>query len=713
LKKLILFFAITLASCLQNSTKRTSVAWHNFNSKYNAYLQAKDNLKIAELELNKQFKDNYAEILPILIPLDSIGAKAVASQLDAVIKKASLIADKHQNSKFLGDSYNLIGIARLYKGDYLNAIETFKYVNSEATVEDQKHEAMIHLMRAYMESGDENTALRVAEVLKELPLNKKNQREFYLTKAAIHQRNKEYQLSAGILEEAFPLMKRGEQKARIHFAAGQMYEKLNDTRNASRHYMAVMKNNPAYDLAFYADLNKMMFSPGSSMKQTFTKLSKDRKNIDLLDKLYYSMALIEEKNGDLPKAIEYLQKAAKSKGNGNQNVASAYLKLGDIHYYRLQNYESSKAYYDSALVLLPPNSKEFEKIADRKRALDDFSVQMKVLKTEDSLQKMATMSPEALDVFLTEGIKRNLEKEKKEIEAAQKASKISQTAQPTMPGGDPNSNWYLYNENALMAGRIEFTQKWGQRKLEDNWRRSTKSNLNFDSPITENSKDSTTISDIETDENKIESLKKEIIAKIPKNEKDLVASKLKKEAALFNLGKIYKLYLLENQNSIQSFEKLLALNPKSDFAAEAIYYLVLLNEGNPKQETWKAELESNYPTSYFTRRLKRGNDNLSSDEELKAKKAYENAYNLYTNDNTTEAITLVDESLKNYSGSLLEDKFAFLKILIFAKTKAKENYEIALNEFLLSHTKSTLLPLAKEMKTAISPKTEVLVEDRE
>jgi TolA-binding protein len=362
---------------------------------------------------------------------------------------------------------------------------------------------------------------------------------------------------------------------------------------------------------------------------------------------------------------------------------------------------------------LPPNSKEFEKIADRKRALDDFSVQTKVIKTEDSLQKMATMSPEALDEYLNESIKKNLEKEKKDIEAAQKASKLNQPIKTNLPGGDPNAVWYLYNENALMAGRIEFAQKWGQRKLEDNWRRAVKSNFNFDSPVAASGgSDSTAITEVETDENKIETLKKEIIAKIPKTEKDLLASKLKKEEALFNLGKIYKLYLLENQNSIQSFEKLLSLNPKSEFAAEAMYYLVLLNEGNPKQDTWKAELERNFPTSYFTRRMKRGNDNLSSIEEVKAKEAYESAYNFYTNNSTSEAMALADESMKNYPGSLLEDKFAFLKILIFAKTKAKENYETALNEFLLSHTKSTLLPLAKEMKTAMTPKTEELLDDK-
>ncbi len=691
-------------SCSQYSSKTTSRTWHTFNSKYNAYLQAKDNLKIAEVELNKQYKDNYSEIIPILIPLDSLAAKAVNTQLDAVIKKASLIAEKHQNSKYLGDSYNLIGIARLYKGDFINAIETFKYVNSEATKENQKYEAMIHLMRSYLETGDESTALRVAEVLKELPLNKTNERDFYLTKAQIHQSKKEYALATAILEEALPLMKKGEQKARVHFAAGQMYEKLNDTRNASTHYRAVLKNNPTYDLAFYADLNKMMFSPGSSMQQTFTKLSKDRKNIDLLDKLFFSMALVEEKAGNLNKAIEYLRKAAKATGQGNQNVANAYLKLGDINYYRLQNYESSKAYYDSALVLLPPNSKEFEKIADRKRALDDYAVQINIIKTEDSLQKMAQMDSLSLDTYLNEKIKKNLEKEKKEIDAAKKANKAKEVVKSSIAGGNPNTVWYLYNDNALMAGRIEFNQKWGPRKLEDNWRRATKSNFNFDSNTPAASADTLSISETDSDENKIESQKKDILAKIPKNEKEILASKLKKEEALFNLAKIYKLYLLENQNSIDTFEKLLILNPKTDFAPEAIYYLALLNEGNSKHSFWKNELDSKYPNSYFNRRLKRGNESLSNDEEGQANLAYEVAYNEYVKANYLMATEKISGALTKYPGSQYEDKLLFLKILIYGKQQAKENYILALDEFIIAHAKSQLIPMAKEMKNALTPK---------
>ena len=76
----------------------------------------------------------------------------VKPQIDDAIKKASLIPERHQNSKWLDDAYILIGRARLIKQDLPNAIEVFKYVNTKGTNENDKHTALVGLMRAYVEA---------------------------------------------------------------------------------------------------------------------------------------------------------------------------------------------------------------------------------------------------------------------------------------------------------------------------------------------------------------------------------------------------------------------------------------------------------------------------------------------------------------------------------------------------------------------------------
>jgi hypothetical protein len=43
---------------------------------------------------------------------------------------------------------------------------------------------------------------------------------------------------------------------------------------------------------------------------------------------------------------------------------------------------------------------------------------------------------------------------------------------------DQEGKWYFYNQTALTFGRTEFHKRWGDRKLEDNWRRSNKTRVN-------------------------------------------------------------------------------------------------------------------------------------------------------------------------------------------------------------------------------------------
>ena len=43
--------------------------------------------------------------------------------------------------------------------------------------------------------------------------------------------------------------------------------------------------------------------------------------------------------------------------------------------------------------------------------------------------------------------------------------------------GQQGGVWYFYNLNAKSFGQPEFRMKWGERKLEDNWRRKNKQRL--------------------------------------------------------------------------------------------------------------------------------------------------------------------------------------------------------------------------------------------
>lgn len=712
MNKLFIFLCIAcvgggLLACSQYSNAPLSVGFHNVNAKYNALFQANIKFKEAQQTLFNNRQDNFDELLPILLPIDSSTAQAVGEQLNSVIKKASLVVERHQNSKWIDDAYVLIGKARLLNEDYKNAIETFKFVNTNAENNDAKDEALIGLMRAYIEKNEYQTALRVAEILREEPLNQANTINFYLTKAYLHQLKKEYKTSVAIMEETLPMMPKNEQKARLFFSVGQMYERLNNKTLAATNYRAVNKNRPTYDLGFYAKLNQYAMIGQSN---NFQKMLKDSKNNDLQDKIYEAMAMAEIKKGNLKLGLERLKSAVRTNQNPQQ-LPFAYLRLADVYYNNLGDYEMAYYYYDSTSSSLPQQDPQYKRVAEKKRSLADFVQQTKIIKTEDSLQRLARMSPEQLEKVLEKAYdiqQREKSEQQRAKETANRGGQLD-NKRPQNPFNDPaKASWYFTNSLAVSQGKIAFITRWGNRVLEDNWRRSSKENImSFDSQTAGANKSLTNNvseggNDAKDNQNSVVENKKTAIAalkaKIPFAPEALLASKRRQEEATFVLGRIYKLNLNEPQNAIITFEKFLKDFPTSTHQAEVYYLLCLLQESNPSIYTqYKNQLLEKFPESYFARLLIRSqNASLSTDKESEAQKIYAEAYNYFSQNDYEDAYSFVETALKDYPNSQIEDKFIFLKAVLLAKTKDIQTYQTALQNFIIDYPKSQLIPLAKE-----------------
>ena len=686
-----------------------AVGFHNVNAKYNALFQA--NIKLQEVQkgLADAYKDNYSQLLPILIPIDSNSAGVMGEQLTAIIKKASLVAERHQNSKWLDDAYVLIGKARLLKQDYKNAIETFKYVNTNATSDKARDAALIGLMRCYTEQGEFQTALRVAELLREEPLDNENTRDFYLTKAYLHQLKEEYKISVAILEETLPYMKKNEQKARILFVTGQMYEVLDDRDNASEKYLAVNNNRPSYDLGFYSKLNNALV-----LGQTdgFQKLLKDSKNKDLQDKIYEAMSAVEMRKGNSKDGVKLLQSSARNSQNSKQ-LPYTFLKLADLAYNKMGNYEMAAAYYDSTASLLPQTDPAYKRVVDKQRSLRDFVMQTNIIKTEDSLQRLAKMNPAQLEKVLEKVI---LDRNEKQAEDSRKAQEIVgrglQQQNKTDVFADPTkSTWYFTNPIAQQQGKTTFSSVWGTRALEDNWRRNVKDmSMDASSQSNGNQSNNLGLKNMSIPTGKFGGGMKadvaDLKAKIPFSDEAFMASVKRKEDASFELGKIYKFKLNEPVNAISTLDNFVVNFPKSTHEPEALYLLALLNEDSPaKKESYRKKLMKDYEDSYFARLLNRtSTEILSTGKESESQKMYAEAYEYYAQNNFTDALNFVETGLKQYPNNQIEDKFVFLKAMILAKTQTVDIYQKALTNFITDYPKSQLIAMAKERLEAVVDK---------
>lgn len=698
--------------CSQYSSSPLSVGFHNVNAKYNALFQAHVKMLESQKLLFQAHKDNYSQPLPILIPIDSNSAGAVNEQLTAIIKKASLVVERHQNSKWLDDAYVLIGQARLLKGDYKNAIETFKFVNTTATSDKARDAALVGLMRAYTEQGEYQTALRVAELLSEEDLNDANTRDFYLTKAYLHQLKEEYAISVGILEEALPYMKKNEQKARVLYATGQMYEALEKKNEASEMYLAVNKNRPSYDLGFYAKLNNALVLGETS---GFERLLKDSKNKDLQDKIYEAMSMVEMRKGNSKDGVRLLQASARTSQNTKQ-LPFTYLKLADLYYNKMANYELAAAYYDSTASLLSSQDINYKRVIEKQRSLGDYVKQYIIIKTEDSLQRLAKMNPAQLDKVLEKVVMDKVAKEEADLQKAQEVVNRSVQQQGKTTGDAfaeaTKSSWYFTNPVASAQGKTAFIATWGTRPLEDNWRRSTKENAfsTFNqTPVNQANPNNQNVPNLGANQPSANGIKADVAelkTHIPFSPEAFSASIKRKEDASFELGKVYKFKLNEPRNAVITFEKFLTDFPKSTHEPEALYLLTILNDDNPAgKAVYQKRLMKDYEDSFFARQLNRtSTEILSSNKESEAQKLYSEAYYYFTANNFTDALSFVDTGLKQYPNSQIEDKFVFLKTMLLAKTQNLEVYQKALKNFITDYPKSQLLTIAKERLAAVEKK---------
>jgi len=161
------------------------------------------------------------------------------------------LIQNHENSEWVYPSYYLIGKARYYGGDFVNAIETFKYINKNGEEDDIRQKALVALMRTFIDYNERSNAVAVADYLKKERLTSENQLSFLMTKAYLFQVLGDYENMVRNLSEAVELQPKKKDRARIYFILGQVYQKLGFDSEAYDNFRKCLKSNPEYELSFY------------------------------------------------------------------------------------------------------------------------------------------------------------------------------------------------------------------------------------------------------------------------------------------------------------------------------------------------------------------------------------------------------------------------------------------------------------------------------
>lgn len=717
---LIIICLFAVGACSSQRNTWTSKAYHNATAHYNGYYYAKEEIRKIENTLWESLTDDYNKILRLYPQLDTALAKSYDEDLQEAIKMASIAIQRHPNSKWVDDCYLLVAKARLYSLDWGNAIQTLKWINSKSKDPNAKHKAIIQLVRTFTEHQEFNNGQAAIDFVEKEKLNKTNRKNLLIEKAYFYQEQEDYDRMVRNLTEVAPLLKKKDKPGRIYFIIGQVYQKLGFESEAYNFYRKCLATNPEYEVDFYARLYLAQVTEISRSKsvnaarKSFRKLLKDNKNKEFQDKIYYEMGVFEFKQKNIDEAIADFNKSIRE-GTNRRIDGEAYLRLGEIYYDTLRQYELSQAYYDSAINSLPKDYEGYAEIKTRQEILDEFVKNLNTIKWQDSLLVLAHLDSATLRMKIDSSFqaKKALASAKEGKKKRKRSNRIEivSNANSVFDTGDDNNeettDWYFGNLSAMGLGQSEFKRIWGNIPLEDNWRRSLRSSTSEQTtqnaieptgPAPGNEEQAEPAEAVDPVAAEYERISKQI----PRTEEQKAEALKLIEDAYYNLGDIYYFKLLEKDNAVITYNQLLDRFPETEYEPEILYklYLFYKESDTTKSEVYATRLKEEHPNSTFTKILLNPDYLKESSQAVeKQKSLYKTAYEQFEAGDYVLSLQTIDEAYAIGENSFTPT-LELLKILIAGKTEDINKYQYLLGEFIKVHNDDEIATYAKKLLEA-------------
>ena len=685
---LIAILSLVAFSCSTQKDKLLNRTYHRTTAKFNGYFNGKESLKEAVIKLEKNHQEDYNTLLPTTILGDQKQAQKIFPQLNRTIDKAALVVEYHsmeikgvEKNKWIDDSYFLMGKALFYKQEYGKAIEMFGYISREyeGYITDM---AILWSTRAYIEM--ENFASAEKQLLyleSDARLKREDKALLAEVNANYHIKKENWEDVIAYLSTAIKYSQDKSKKTRLTFIIAQLYQIQEDYETAYDYFDKVVKMNPEYEFLFNALLSRARaFNPkyndSSKLITEITKMLKDDKNIDYKDQIYYALAEISLKEGARDQAIDHLLNSTANNSGNDQQQSVSHLALADL-YFDDSAYLSAQVHYDTAMTFLSQNHPDYEMLSKKRNSLNELVELYNTINLQDSLLTLSTMSEEDLNALIDAII----EDKKEEDRLAKEALKANSGARPSsnsrnqfnpMSGG--GGAWYFYNPTAISFGYSEFITKWGERRLEDNWRRKNKNQIIIDEED-EDGEDK----DIYSRDYYLDIIPFSDSAKA--STVDIIVQ------SFYQLGLIYKEDLKDYDEAINAFETLVEAYPKNNYEALSYYQLYsshLLIEETLSAEQYIQRLMKEYPNSEYLKMILDPEGYYSSNKEEvdSAMIYYEEVYIAFSQQNYVEAM-LQDSLLSiKYSDHPIAEQLFLLKALSMGHLYGEESLIENLNALL-------------------------------
>lgn len=627
-----LIFLVSIWACSTQKDAFLNRTFHGMTAKYNGYFNANELLNQSILTYEKSRKDDFYSILPLQPVPNTEESKGMYPAIDTAVVKCAKVIRNHsmpstegtkeaEYNPWIDENWLTIGKAYYYRKDFEKALKNFQFVKRFFQKDPSRYQAELWIAKVFIEQNRLTEAKSILDQLQEIALDQKEKQfkdflkifkkktkdedalpemdqslqfDIFKVCADVQLKKKQYKEAIFSLTNAVSRCKIKREKARLSFILGQLYQQQNQLDSASIAYKNAISPSAIYDVSFNAKLNRAMLGNSKKEIQSLDKMLRDAKNAQYKDQIYFAKAKVEQNRGNDPMAKSFLTLSAFYSTTNKRQKALSYETLGDISFTE-KSYLNAQKYYDSCSRCMPENYPNGENIRSKALKLESLVESVEIALYEDSVQRIAKMDEKSQTAFIKNVIKQLKEEEqrRKELEAA-KLRALQEQANNNSQGG-AGSKWIFNNPKLKEEGLVEFRKQWGDRKNEDDWRRSAKMNFATEGSTPEgDSSETTTMEPVASNDTlDVESLRK----KLPLTD-SLYANSVKKEIeARYTAGLLYKELLNESGLAAEQFDGVLIENTRNITDLSSAFQLFKLFEKENKSEKYKQHILINYPNS--------------------------------------------------------------------------------------------------------------------
>ena len=727
---------VVLCGCSVKRNNFFSRNYHQLTTRYNVYFNGDQALKSGIKHMENRHREDYTHLLPVFVSNDEQTRSICSSDMDYAIEKAAKAIDKHsitakprrrknkdtknyqtcrKKKEFnnqLNKCYLLLGKAYFYKKKYTMANNTFRFIQRQyAEDEALMTEVSIWLFRSLTEMGRYEEAARIMDRLDGSTLKRKQREMVAAARTDFYVRQGMYEQAIPEAERLVRTCKSIKRKPRYNFLLSQLYVKENQDGAAKLALKKATRFNFNYEMVFNARIGMASaYQEGdAAVEKKLKKMLRDSRNEEFQDRIYYALANIENKRGNEEGAAGLYWKSVHASVDNDNQQALSFVKLGD-YYFKNKAYVQAQSCYDSCLLVMDSRYEDYEKLKSLLTDLTELVTNLRIIQTQDSLQRIAVLPEEERNRLIDDKITAIKEQEntRKEQERREQAERNFYRRNDMLSRGDAFSqgnrggDWYFYNPVTIALGKNDFKRKWGRRKLEDNWRRRNKASIGLADDTGEE------LAEMTGGEREVKDVKSReyYLQDLPLTPEMLQASEKQIEEAYYKAGEIYLYRLNDPEKALECFDAYIQ-RFKNTANLPMVYYLAsttALKAGKAAEaERYKTELTALFPESDFARGLQDPNYFRQVEDVLKVvEKKYQEAYRYYQKVYYHEAAQICDRILKAYPDNKLKANVLFLKAMCVVNTGFPQEAKNALEEVIAARPGKEILQVTSDILASLA-----------